>query len=183
MKTKNMILKFPSIQGAALAFLLLTSGVQAGPGGRSPELPSPDCSDLQPESGSRVRFRAFAIGVQIYRWDGSAWIFQGPEAGLYADPGFQGQIGIHYGGPTWEGNDGSVVRGTVAARCFLSADDIPWLLLAATPGSEPGLFSRITAIQRVNTSGGTVPNYTGGAIGEEARIPYTAEYFFYTVTE
>jgi hypothetical protein len=37
----------------------------------------------------------------------------------------------------------------------------------------------VTYIQRVNTVGGKAPTVSGGVAGEMARVPYTAEYFFY----
>jgi len=37
----------------------------------------------------------------------------------------------------------------------------------------------VTQIQRVNTVGGNAPANPGSVTGEEARVPYTAEYFFY----
>jgi hypothetical protein len=40
-------------------------------------------------------------------------------------------------------------------------------------------ISRVTHIQRVNTIGGTAPAQAGAFVGEEARVPYTAEYYFH----
>src|SRR5256885_16846694 len=39
--------------------------------------------------GNKVEFHAYAEGVQIYAWDAatSKWIFQAPEAVLYANEG------------------------------------------------------------------------------------------------
>jgi len=34
-------------------------------------------------------------------------------------------------------------------------------------------------MQRFNTIGGTAPAEAGTVFGEEARVPYTAEYYFY----
>ena len=166
----------------ALALLVFAIPANADPDGRAPELPSPLCDSVQPPDGQRVSFRAYAIGVQIYIWNGTAWAFQGPEAGLYADPGYHGQIGIHYGGPTWEANDGSKVQAAVFDRCQPEPGTIPWLLLQTTAAQGPGLFDRVTWIQRLNTIGGTAPANPGAFIGEEARVPYTAEYYFYRAT-
>jgi hypothetical protein len=169
----------------ALALALLTSAwpIQAGPGhpspNHSPELPSPVCDNLHAPAGTRVSFHVYASGVQIYRWNGSNWAFMGPEAALFADRGFHGQVGIHYGGPTWEANDGSQVVAARQADCSPYPGAIPWLLLSATWISDHGLFSRVTHIQRVNTIGGTAPALPGTFVGEEARVPYTAEYYFH----
>lgn len=43
----------------------------------------------------------------------------------------------------------------------------------------PGIFHRVTFIQRVNTVGGNAPADPGNVPGEVARVPYTTEYYFY----
>jgi len=42
-----------------------------------------------------------------------------------------------------------------------------------------GIFSSITFIQRVNTTGGLSPTEPGLVDGETKESPYTAEYYFY----
>jgi hypothetical protein len=37
----------------------------------------------------------------------------------------------------------------------------------------------VSYIQRVNTTGGLAPVEPGEEPGEEARVPYTADYYFY----
>lgn len=147
--------------------------------GRTPDLPSPVCNNIEVPAGYRLSFHAYALGVQIYRWNGEIWEFIAPEAGLFADPGFHGQIGIHYGGPTWEANDGSQVVAARVAGCTPFPSAIPWLLLNATSTSNRGMFASVAFIQRINTIGGTAPANPGGFLGEEARVPYSAEYYFY----
>lgn len=164
----------------AVAFLALAVPVQANGGRQAPELPTPVCDTVNAPAGHRVRFQAFALGVQVYTWNGTAWVFQRPEAGLYADPGYRGQIGTHYAGPIWEGNDGSKVQAAVVERCTPNPGAIPWLLLQATPLQERGMFAGISYIQRLNTIGGTAPAEIGAFIGQEVRVPYTAEYVFYS---
>jgi hypothetical protein len=128
--------------------------------------------------GSKLVFRAFATGVQIYSWNGTSWSFVAPLAVLSADAGGKSVVGTHYAGPTWESNSGSKVVGTVSVRCTPDASTIPWLLLTGV-SSGPGLFHRVTFIQRVNTVGGLAPSDPGSVAGEEVRVPYTAVYFFY----
>jgi hypothetical protein len=163
----------------ALLLLALVAPAGAGPGndGRAPDLG--DCQELQVPAGSKVVFHAFAVGVQIYRWDGTSWNFVAPEAVLFADAGDHGEVGIHYAGPTWESVSGSKVVGMVLERCTPDPDAIPWLLLGAVSNEGPGIFARVTFIQRVNTVGGKAPTEPGDFQGEEASVPYTAEYFFY----
>jgi hypothetical protein len=143
---------------------------------RAPDLSA--CSNLTVTDGV-VAFHAFATGVQIYKWTGSSWSFVAPSAALYADPDGNGMVGIHYVGPTWESTSGSKVVGAVAERCTPNATAIPWLKLQAVSSDGPGIFSRVTYIQRVNTVGGTAPSAPGSVAGEIANVPYTAEYYFY----
>jgi hypothetical protein len=120
--------------------------------------------------------------VQIYRWNGTNWAFVAPEARLYADSGYNGEAGTHYAGPTWEANDGSTVVGAREKDCTPFRGAIPWLRLKATPTSLHGRFAETTYILRVNTVGGTAPATAGLFVGDEARVPYTAEYYFYRAT-
>ena len=117
--------------------------------------------------------------MQIYRWDGTGWTFVAPEATLYADAGHHGVIGTHYAGPTWESASGSTVVGEVEKRCTPDPDAIPWLRLKAKTSEGPGIFDGVTYIQRVNTVGGKAPAEPGDYEGEEVRVPYAAEYYFY----
>jgi hypothetical protein len=164
---------------ALLAFAIPTPADNAGAAHRQPDLPSPLCDRVAVPAGNVVQARLSALGVQIYRWNGTSWSFIAPAAGLYADAGYHGELGIHYAGPTWEANDGSKVTATVVERCAPFPGAIPWLLLQATPVQSHGVFSRVTYIQRLNTIGGTAPAEPGAFLGQEARVPYTAEYVFY----
>jgi hypothetical protein len=128
-----------------------------------------------------------ATGVQIYQcqpakngasqWE---WSFKQPEASLSTTMG--GKIGKHYGGPTWEANDGSRVTGEVIARSESSnPNSIPLLLLRAKATSGNGIFSGVKYIQRLNTVGGNAPAFGCGKeqMGQELRASYTADYLFY----
>jgi hypothetical protein len=143
-----------------------------------PVLP-PLCGNLQVEAGNELAFHVYARGVQIYRWDGTTWAFVAPSATLFADPGYNSQVGIHYAGPTWESNSGSTVKGGVPEKCFPDSTAIPWLRLPAVSTTGPGIFSSVTYIQRLNTTGGLAPSYPGSSIGASVEVPYTAEYYFY----
>jgi hypothetical protein len=98
----------------------------AGPQGghRPPELPSPTCDNVN-VADAKVSVHAYALGVQIYRWTGTNWLFIAPEAALFANQCYEGQIGIHYAGPTWEANDGGKVVGTRLAGCTPNRGAIP----------------------------------------------------------
>lgn len=173
----GLVVLLLSLGGLTLAFNPIA---RTGDDNRTPEL-STDCDTVQVEAGNKVSRRVYAIGVQIYRWNGSTWDFVAPEANLYADAGYHGKIGIHYEGPRWESNGGSIVQ---AARvpntgCTPDSTAIPWLLLKKVSTEGHGIFSKTTYIQRVNTVGGLRPTADGSIVGEEKRVPYTAEYYFY----
>jgi hypothetical protein len=129
-----------------------------------------------------------AKGVQIYTaetgLDGQMkWTLVGPEAELRDETGHV--AGKHYKGetgPVWESSDGSKVVGkTRAERKSPHPDSIPELQLDAKPSpGAVGVLSKVTFVERLDTSGGSPPAATGStAIGEEARSAYTAEYVFY----
>lgn len=169
---------FPLVFGSLLS--LMNAGCSGGGSSRAATPPDLDgCQNLQAPVGNRVAFSVFARGVQIYRWDGATWVFQGPEAILFSDAGERTVIGSHYAGPTWESTSGSKVVGAVQDRCTPDPDAIPWLLLKANSTVGQGVFSGITFIQRVNTSGGNAPTEPGTAVDAAVRVPYTAHYFFY----
>src|SRR5262249_17204845 len=168
------------VRASALALFLLALVAPVGVAwtdNRAPDLS--DYPKLQVPEGNKVTFHAYAEGVQIYRWTGTSWTFVAPEALLYADPEDDDPVAIHYAGPTWESASGSIVVGTVLERATPDPDAIPWLLLKAKPNEGPGIFAQVTYIQRVNTVGGKAPTAPGDYVGQEARVPYTAEYFFY----
>jgi hypothetical protein len=173
---------------ALLALTLLAVPVAADPGAandnRAPELEG-DAARLTVEAGNKLAFHAYAEGVQIYRWTGSAWTFVGPEAILYAHEGDDGGdaiIATHYatpGGPSWESGSGSKVIATRIDGVNVDPTAIDWLLLKAASSTGPGIFDGITFVQRLNTTGGRAPAAPGAFIGQEAAVPYTADYFFY----
>ncbi len=159
-----------AINVTCLAAVLFTGTSLMGQG-RQADLPSPHCDSLNVPAGNRISSRVYAKGVQIYRWNGTSWAFVGPEATLYADPGYHGEIGTHYAGPTWEAEDGSKVVAARVADCLRERGAIPWLRLDATSSSPTGKFGRITHVLRVNTIGGTAPATAGTFVGDEARVP------------
>ena len=136
------------------------------------------CPKLAAPEGSKLVFHVYAQGVQIYRWNGTGWGFVAPEATLSADRAGKSVVGTHYAGPKWESNSGGKVTGSVIDRCTPNPDAIAWLSLAGVSEGN-GIFHRVTFIQRVNTVGGKEPTSPGLSVGEEARVPYTTEYFFY----
>ena len=145
-----------------------------------PELP-PACWSIQVEDGNKLAFHVYARGVQIYKWNGTSWVFDAPLASLFAEPGFFGEVGTHYVGPRWESKSGSKVKAArvTGTGCRPDPDAVEWLLLKTVEASGPGVFNFVTFIQRTNTTGGVAPSTPGTVFGEVAEVPYTAEYYFY----
>jgi hypothetical protein len=169
----------------ALAVLFTVAGLtqaraaQPADDNRAPDLPPNLCERVQAPEGNRVHFHAYASGVQVYKWNGTAWVFVEPVANLFASRNYHGQVATHYAGPTWESNSGSKVVAKRLDGCTPNTSAIPWLLLETVSTEGPGIFDGTTYVQRVNTTGGTAPSTPGSFVGEEARVPYTAEYYFY----
>ena len=168
-----------NIRTLLLVALFAVGPARAEPGNdqRAPDLT--DFPKLEAPAGNKVAYHTYAVGVQIYRWNGSSWVFVAPEALLFADAEGHGIVGTHYAGPTWEGNDGSTVVGSVVERATPDPSAIPWLRLEAVSSDGPGIFHGVTHIQRVNTVGGLAPSEPGDFVGDEVSVPYAAEYFFY----
>lgn len=138
--------------------------------------------ELRPPPGETLVLKAQASGVQIYTCVAGengerSWTLKAPEADL--EDGQGNVIGSHFGGPTWKHRDGSEIMAKPVARVE-SPDPraIPWLLLTVTGRSRGGVFSRVTTIQRINTTGGRAPTVPCDD-NAEVRVPYTAEYCFY----
>ena len=143
----------PPVSEPTAAMSVSTAGKSANQP-RGPELTA--CPKLAAPAGSKLAFHVYAEGVQIYRWTGTSWGFIAPSATLSSDASGNGIVGTHYAGPTWESNSGGTVKGAVIERCTPNANAIPWLLLGAV-AEGPGVFHRVTHIQRVNTVGGNAP--------------------------
>jgi hypothetical protein len=141
---------------------------------------------LNPGAKESMTLIVPAKGVQIYECRaGKAgayeWAFVAPEAELFDTTGKR--IGRHYAGPHWESGDGSRIVGAMKARADAPATGaIPWLLLGTKSVGADGSFSKVTSIQRVNTVGGVAPRAgcSEGNAGTPARVPYTADYYFFT---
>ena len=182
--TRASLMRLANPVAPVVAALLctITSPLLADPGqdNRAPEVPA----TLAVPDGNKVSFHAYAEGVQIYVATPSptdptalVWTFRAPEAVLFDNEGEM--VGIHYAGPTWESESGSMVVGARVSGTTVDATAIPWLLLRAVSTEGPGVLERTTYIQRVNTVGGLAPAAAPTQAGQEARVPYTADYYFF----
>jgi hypothetical protein len=161
---------------AAVAALSLLQAAQAGP--PNPVVPS----RIEVRDGNKVFLVGHAVGVQIYSCNGLVWGLVAPRADLYDDNGKL--IITHFGGPTWQANDGSKVVGQLVDRVTVDATSIPWLLLSAalTTGADGDRLVGTTYIQRIATTGGLAPpaaECNATTAGAKAEIPYTADYYFW----
>lgn len=158
------------IGNLALAFLLT--------GCSSPLVQVPD--ELKPGANESLGLIAAARGVQIYECRDGKWAFVAPEAELFDANGRR--IGRHYAGPRWESIDGSGIAGVVKAHADAPAPGaIPWLLLSTKSVGGEGALSRVTSVQRVATAGGVAPPGRCSQAGIQARVPYTAQYYFFSM--
>lgn len=142
--------------------------------------------ELKVPDGKVLLLAALGRGVQIYKCTPNAtdptqlgWTFKEPEAILFDGEG--NVVSTHFAGPTWEAYDESRVVGKVVAKATPNPNAIPWLLLEAAPNEGNGLFSTVTHIQRLFTSGGLAP-VDGCDLAHknnEARVDYAAVYYFY----
>lgn len=178
------ILGIAAIRGGSLVALFTSCAMPAM--AAAPLIPE----SLKVPATQTLALEARATGVQIYDCKPSKddparfeWVFRAPEADLFDVSGKK--IGKHYAGPTWESNDGSKVVGEVKARDDgPDANAIPWLLLSAKSASGTGVLAQTVSVQRVQTAGGKAP--AGGCsdaqAGKEARVTYSATYYFYGAT-
>jgi len=166
---------------SALALLaVLAASLSALPAYAEPAPAVPDA--IRVPDDQVLLFRAFASGTQNYACDAAtgAWTFKQPKAVLTSDSG--DALGIHGRGPFWAAYDGSRVVGSTAASAPSndSAQDVPLLLLRATPGDTDGQMAHVSFIQRLDTRGGTAPSGTcDPAEQPSVAVPYVAVYYFY----
>jgi hypothetical protein len=125
--------------------------------------------------GLSLLLKAKGEGVQVYGCVNGSWILQAPAADLLDDQ--RRVIGRHYGGPTWQLNDGSLVEGAVVSKQVSpEATSIPWLLIKSVRGT--GRLEAVQFIQRSETHGGIAPSGNCSQ-ATTVRVPYTAMYSFY----
>ena len=154
-----------------ILFGLLYSGIAAA------DVAVPPALAVAPNM--QLALSSHAEGVQIYTCAQSAWTLKAPEATLFDEKGTP--IGKHYGGPSWELSDGSLITGELQAKDPGPLDSaIPWLLLKVKTNSGKGLLAPAAAVQRIETVGGLAPK-EACKDGDEKRVSYSATYRFFAV--
>lgn len=121
-----------------------------------------------------------AKGFQIYTLVADdagklSWKLKAPDATFAGD----GLEGTHYAGPTWKSSDGSSVKGRKVREHASPSGAVPWLLIEATAHEGSGKLEQVSYIQRLNTTGGLAPAVGAAKTGDEAKVPYTADYVFF----
>jgi hypothetical protein len=139
---------------------------------------------LNPPADVTLELVLPANGVQSYACgvdkpgEAPDWQPKGPHATLGEGSNV---VGIHFGGPSWQGLDGSTVKGTkLTSAPSPDKSAVSWLLLSGAPTGE-GTFGKITHIQRLETAGGKPP--AGGCdashLDAKVLVPYRSYYYFY----
>jgi hypothetical protein len=190
-RSKSAVLALVCGVGASLLVGCSATGSEAEPVtgeeealGSSYTCPAGVPAALKPDADQTIKGALNGVGVQIYMCTGTsagatAWTFVAPQANLLTDSG--NLVGTHFIGPSWQGNDGSLVTASKLAGVSVDAAHLPWLLLKATAADESGIFDDITSIQRLATVGGNAPTTGCDAehLGSIVQVPYSAEYVFY----
>ncbi len=165
-------LRSATVLAAACTILWLSATAQ--------QVPQP----LQPPANEQLLLRLQARGDQIYTCKSDAaqftWTLKAPDAQLFDKDGKP--FGKHFAGPSWQANDGSRVIGQAVANApSPDSDSIPWLLVKVVSHDGNGALSRANAVQRLNTKGGKAPatGCDAAHVGQEIRVPYSADYLFY----
>jgi Protein of unknown function (DUF3455) len=177
MKRNELRLPLPCV-----AALLCCAQAVAAPGALPADVPEA----LRAPAGANLVLAVHASGAQIYVCTAAAadkfqWTLKAPDARLRDAHG--AVVGRHFAGPTWRYKDGSEITGKAVAH-VASPDPgaAAWLLVNVVSHAGRGLFERVTTVQRLHTHGGAAPPAAACAAaqaGREARIPYTADYYFY----
>jgi Protein of unknown function (DUF3455) len=139
---------------------------------------------IDPPAGSALAFQYSARGEQIYQCnlanDVYQWRLTGPRADLF--DANAAKVGKHYAGPTWEADDGSLIRGkAIATEKAPDGVSVAWLLLSVAAHEGQGRMSDIAYVRRIDTKGGAAPQTPCAAdkVGQTSASPYQANYLFY----
>ncbi|HET6996317.1 MAG TPA: DUF3455 domain-containing protein [Chitinophagaceae bacterium] len=152
--------------------------------------PAVDLPSNLPNGNTRVA-TFYAKGVQKYKAKLIAgtnpaqyeWLFVAPLAALF-NAG-NAKVGTHSAGPTWQllgsTTDSIYAQAFTPAKSAPSSDprSIDWLQLMPKTGKTPtGIFTGVSYIQRIATSGGKAPLAAPVNATDTIDVPYTAVYRF-----
>jgi hypothetical protein len=183
------------VSALIFALTLTVSQSQIVEAGGAPNTPPDVPAIIQVPAGNQLFRVTHAAGTQNYICLSTGWASAayGPQATLFNED--NEQILTHFLSaypvgsgsflPTWQDSrDTSTVWASPVKDAKYTPDPtaVPWLLLkvVATAAGPSGGDKMIvtTYVQRVNTTGGTVPT-TACSEGDKYLVPYTADYYFY----
>ncbi len=127
-----------------------------------------------------------ANGVQVYQCrvgvtDPASyiWSFVAPDVTLY--DGTRSTARLASPNLVESTDDRSSVSGIVRSTQPGGANNLPWTVMRTRSMGDSGMFAGVTSIQRVNTNGGIAPatGCNADTVGSEARVAYSADYYFY----
>src|SRR5258707_2785872 len=142
--------------GAIMSLFRLSSALALAACASAPSpKPSAVPESLRVPEGQALLLHTVAGGAQIYTCKPKAaepasfeWALKAPEADLFDPSG--AKIGRHYGGPTWESNDGSLVGGEVGHRAPVQGA-IPLARLLAKSTHRAGGVARADYVPLLHT--------------------------------
>ena len=165
--------------------LLLAAALAALPAAAITE-PGGIAASLRVPASEAPAFVLNGNGVYIYQCRQAisdpntyVWAFVVPDATLYDG---SRSVARHATIGLYESlSDRTSVSGVVRSSQPAGGANLPWVLIRAQPIGESGLFANVSSIQRVNTTGGAAPSSGCGPdnVGEESRVAYQADYYFY----
>jgi len=166
--------------------LLLAAALAALPAAAAIAEPDGIAASLRVPASEAPAFVLSGNGVYIYQCrqaisdpNAYVWSFVVPDATLYEGTR---SVARHATVGLYESlSDRSSVSGIVRSSQPAGSANLPWVLIRAQPIGDSGLFANVSSIQRVNTTGGAAPSGGCGPdnVGEEARVAYQADYYFY----
>jgi len=166
--------------------LFLAAALAALPAAAALSEPAGLGAGLRAPGNEAPAFVLSGNGVYIYQCRQSfldpnayEWAFVAPDATLYEGTRSTARhtvVGLYE-----SLSDRTSVSGVVLASQAVGPANLPWVLIRAQPIGEGGMFTGVSSFQRVNTNGGAAPTTGCGpdTTGQEARVAYSADYYFY----
>jgi outer membrane protein assembly factor BamB len=165
-------------------------------GGAMQALPGLRLAALTPPEGLAKTVELEGNGMQIYEaepkpgspdeliWvpkDDTADLAEIPSIGALEEGRAPIKAQLSNNGSTWLGSDGSVEVGAIERTAPAPKDiDKDWLLYRVIESKGRGFLNGHSHIQRVFTHAGGPPSAEPKYPGEIARVPYYAQYWFYS---
>jgi hypothetical protein len=143
-------------------------------------------SRISLRANKKLLFKTMAIGVKIYRYcqgeksQRPSWTLVTQEATVLDAKGKK--IGRHFDGATWKFDDGAIVVGKMPPKSDEKGIGKPYWLIFDVTEAIGARVKDVRYVKSIETTSGLPPveGYKDDKIGDEQRVPYRAEYWFYT---